>query len=154
MDPTHKPHQAAPASPSAPRPLPVRLVTPTPPISPVPPATPLETPPLPEDGFVGWDAEPDLTLAICEYNVEGNWELPRNLVELSLGGSRRCTISIPGRGLSARHCLLERRKHMLRLHDLDSSHGTFVRSRRLEGSADLITADRFTARPKTFVSPQ
>ncbi|TMQ23591.1 MAG: FHA domain-containing protein [Deltaproteobacteria bacterium] len=151
MDPTHKPHQAAPASPRAPRPLPVRLVTPTPPISPVPPATPLETPPLPEDGFVGCDAEPDVTVAICEYNVVGDWELPRNLVELSLGGSRRCTISIPGRGLSARHCLLQRRKHVLRLHDLDSSHGTFVRARRLDSSVDLSPGDMFTARPMTFV---
>jgi hypothetical protein len=75
----------------------------------------------------------------------------RNLIELSLGGSSQCTISIPGRGLSARHCLLERRKHKLRLHDLDSSHGTFVRGRRLEGSADLSPGDMFTARPMTFV---
>ncbi len=152
MDPTHKSHPAAPAPPGAPRLLPVRSVAPPPlPTSPTSPVTPVETPPLPDDGFVAWDAGPDPTVAICEYNVEGDWELHRSLVELSLGGSSRCTISIPGRGLSARHCLLEYRKHMLRLRDLDSSHGTFVRGRRLEGSADLSPGDTFTARPMTFV---
>jgi hypothetical protein len=113
--------------------------------------TPADTPPLPDDGFVAWDAGPDPTIGICEYNVEGDWELRRNVVEFSLGGSRQCTISIPGRGLSARHCLLARRKGKLRLHDLDSSHGTFIRGRRLEGSADLSPGDMFTARPMSFV---
>lgn len=134
MDPTHKSHHAAPALPGAPRALPGRSVSLLPPTSPGPPVTPLETPPPPDDGFVAWDAGPDPTVALCEYNVEGYWELHRNLAELSLGGSRQCTISIPGRGLSARHCLLQRRKHKLRLYDLDSSHGTFVRGRRLEDS--------------------
>jgi hypothetical protein len=94
---------------------------------------------------------PDPITAICEYNVAGDWELRQDLVEISLGGSSRCTISIPGRGLSAQHCLLERRARRVRLHDLDSSHGTFVRERRLEGSANLSPGDVFTARPMTFV---
>lgn len=113
--------------------------------------TPPETPPLPEDGFVAWDAGPDPTIALCEYDVEGDWELRRDLAELSIGGSSQCTISIPGRGLSARHCLLEHRKHRLLLRDLDSSHGTFVGGRRLEGPTDLHPGDTFTARPMTFV---
>jgi hypothetical protein len=113
--------------------------------------TPTRTPPLPDDRFVGWDAGPDPITAICEYNVAGGLELRRDLAEFSIGGSRKCTISIPGRGLSARHCLLERRARKLRLHDLDSSHGTFVRERRLEGLADLSPGDMFTALPMTFV---
>ena len=112
---------------------------------------PVRTPPLSDDRFVGWDAGPDPTTAICEYNVEGDWELRRDVAEFSLGESSKCTISIPSRGLSARHCLLERRAHKLRLHDLDSSHGTFVQARKLEGSADLNPGDMFTARPITFV---
>jgi hypothetical protein len=126
-------------------------VAPTPKTSPTSPVTPVETPLPPEDGFVAWDAGPDPTLALCEDNVEGDWELHPNLVEFSLGGSSQCTISIPGRGLSARHCLLERRKHRLLLRDLDSSHGTFFRGRRLEGPADLSPGDTFTARPMTFI---
>jgi len=106
---------------------------------------------LPDDRFVGWDAGPDPTTAVCEYNVEGDWELRRDVAEFSIGGSSQCTISIPGRALSARHCLLERRAHKLRLHDLDSSYGTFVRGRKLEGSADLSPGDMFTALPMTFV---
>jgi hypothetical protein len=112
--------------------------------------TPTRTPPLP-NRFLGWNAGPDPITAICEYNVAGDWELRRDLVELSIGGSSKCTISVPGRGLSARHCLLERRARKLRLHDLDSSHGIFVRERRLEGSADLSPGDMFTTHPMTFV---
>lgn len=39
----------------------------------------------------------------------------------------------------------------LRLNDLDSSYGIFVRGRRLEGFVDLSPGDMFTARPMTFV---
>ena len=113
--------------------------------------TPVQTPPLTDDRFVGWDAGPDRTTAISEYNVESDWELRRDVAEFSIGGSSKCTISIPGRGLSARHCFLGRHAHRLRLHDLDSSHGTFVRECKLEGSADLRPGDLFTARPMTFV---
>jgi hypothetical protein len=147
---TSNSRRVAPAAPAEGRSRQVNSVA-MPPSALAPPVTPVETPPLADDGFVGWDAGPDPTIAICEYNVEGNWELRRDLVEFSLGASRQCTISIPGRGLSARHCLLARRKGKLRLHDLDSSHGTFVRGRRLEGSADLSPGDMFTARPMSFV---
>lgn len=139
---------AAPGALSSPR---TDSAAPMPASSPAPPVTPVRTPPVPDDGFVGWDAGPDPTTAICEYNVERDWELRRDVAEFTIGGSSKCTISIPGRGLSARHCFLQRRAHKLRLHDLDSSHGTFVRERRLEGSADLSPGDMFTARPITFV---
>jgi FHA domain len=151
MDPTDKLRQRVPAPPDAPRSPRINSVAPTPRSSTASPVTPAQTPPLPDDRFVGWDAGPDPITAICEYNVAGDWELRRDLVELSIGGSSQCTISIPGRGLSARHCLLERRARKLRLHDLDSSHGTFVRERRLEGSADLSPGDMFTAKPMIFV---
>jgi len=149
MDPTTK---SRPRVVSAPRGAPTAarrsVAAPT---SPSPRQTPPRTPPLPDDRFVGWDAGPDPTSAVCEYNVEGDWELRRDIAEFNIGGSSKCIISIPGRGLSARHCFLERRAHKLRLHDLDSSHGTFVRGRKLEGSADLSPGDMFTARPMTFV---
>lgn len=150
MDPTDKSRQGVPAQPDPPSSLRISSVKPTPRNSPASPVTPTRTPTL-SDRFVGWDAGPDPITAICEYNVVGGWELRRDLAEFSIGGSRTCTISIPGRGLSARHCLLERRARKLRLHDLDSSHGTFVRERRLEGLADLSPGDMFTARPMTFV---
>ena len=119
--------------------------------SPSSPVTPVQTPPLSDDRFAGWDAGPDPTTALCEFGLEGDWELHRDIAEFTLGGSSRCTLSIPGRGLSARHCLLERRAHKLRLHDLDSSHGTFVRERKLEGSADLSPGDQFRPLPITLV---
>lgn len=83
--------------------------------------TPVQTPPQPDDPFVGWDAGPDPITALCEYGVVGDWELRRDVAEFTIGGSSKCTIPIPGRGLSARHCYLERRLEMLRLHDLNST---------------------------------
>jgi len=151
MESTDKSRPRVPAPPDAPSSLQLRSAAPTPRRSHASRVTPERTPPLPDDGFVGWDAGPDLITAICEYNVVGDWELRQDLDDFSLGGSSKCTISIPGRGLSARHCLLERRARRVRLHDLDSSHGTYVRERRLEGFADLSPGDMFTARPMTFV---
>ena len=109
-----------------------------------------QTPPLPDGRFVGWAEGHDPTIAICEYNVEGDWELRRDLGEFSIGRSSRCTISFPDRGLSARHCLLERRGRKLLLRDLDSSHGTFIRERKVEGSVELSPGDLFMAPPMTF----
>jgi len=149
MDPTDKPRPRVPAPQETSGSLRLSRVTPR--NSPASPATPARTPPPPNDRFLGWDAGPDPTIAICEYDVTGDWELRGDLAELSLGGSSQCTISIPGRGLSARHCLLERRARKLRLNDLASSYGVFFRGRRLEGFADLSPGDMFTARPMTFV---
>jgi hypothetical protein len=152
MNPTEKLRRgvtvAAAGTPSGLRPS---SAAPTPPGGPDLPATPARTPPLRDDRFMGWDAGPDPTTALCEYGVEGDWELRGDVPEFTIGGSSKCSISIPGRGLSARHCLLERRADKLRLHDLDSSHGTFVRERKLDGSADLSPGDMFTPRPITFV---
>jgi len=149
MDSTDKPRPRVPAPPpSSPQ---LGSVAPTPKKSRASRVTPEQTPPLPDDPFVGWDAGPDLITAICEYDVVGDWELRQDLDDFSLGGSSKCTISIPGRGLSARHCLLQRRAPRVRLHDLDSSHGTYFRERRLAGFADLSPGDTFTARPMTFV---
>ena len=84
---THNSHPTAPVAPGAPRSLPVSSASASATNAPESPVTPPETPPLPEDGFVAWDAGPDPTIALCEYNVEGDWELRRDLAELSIGGS-------------------------------------------------------------------
>ena len=152
MGPIDKLCQGAPTSPAAPSSFRLSSVAPTLSQSPSPvsPVT-ARTPPLPDDRFVGCDAGPDPTVAIGENNVEGDWEL--RLGEISIGGSRQCTISIPDRGMSARHCLLDRRARArkLLLYDLDSSHGTFFREQKLEGSVELRPGDMFTAPPVTFV---
>jgi len=114
-------------------------------------ATPMRTPPLADDWFDGWGGGPDLTTALCEYNVAGEWMLSRDVWQFTLGTSRKCDIAIPRRGLSGSHCRLERCVHKLRIYDLDSTHGTFVRGRRIEGSAELSPGDLFTPQPVTFV---
>ena len=142
---------AAPGEPSALRASATAPAAPTPLSSPATLVTPVQTPPQPDDQFVGWDSGPDPITALCEYGVVGDWELRRDVAEFTLGGSSKCAIPIPGRGLSARHCYLERRLQRLRLHDLNSTHGTFLRDRKLEGPADLSPGDTFTPRPMTLV---
>lgn len=119
--------------------------------APASPVTPGRTPPLPDDRFLGWEAGPDPTTALCAYDVEGDWELPLNVPDFSVGDSEECAISIPGRGLSARHFVLGRYGHRTRLNDLGSTHGTFFRERRLVGWADLCPGDIFAAPPMTFL---
>lgn len=152
MDTTDKLRRGAtPAAPGVPSALRVSSAASTLLSFPATPVTPVQTPPQPDDQFVGWDAGPDPITALCEYGVVGDWELRRDVAEFTLGGSSKCTISIPERGLSARHCYLERRSQMLRLHDLNSTHGTFFRDRKLGGSADLSPGDTFRLRPMTLV---
>lgn len=116
------------------------------------PVTPVRTGPLADEQLTGWDGGPDPITALREYDGAGEWELPRDIKRFALGGSRSCDISIPGRGLSATHCLLERRANKIRLYDQDSTHGTFVRDRRTEGSADLNPGDTFAPRPITLIA--
>src|SRR5262245_17106552 len=72
------------------------------------------TPTLSDDRFAGWPAVPDPILAICNYDVEGDWELRPDLKDISVGASSECSISVPGLGLSARHFLMARHAHKLR----------------------------------------
>lgn len=115
------------------------------------PVTPPRTGPLPDDQLTGWEGGPNPITALCEYNVAGNWELPRGTKRFVLGGSRSCTIAIPDRGLSATHCLLERRADKIRLYDEHSTHGTFVRGYKIT-DADLNPGDTFTPRPITLIA--
>jgi hypothetical protein len=129
------------------------------------PVTPVQTPPLTEDRFAGWDGGPDPITWLCELDAAALWELPRNVRRFTVGGSRNgghaapqaagaqfvAHISIPGRGLSATHCLLERRADRLRVYDQHSTNGTFVRGRKIE-IADLNPGDTFSPNPITLVA--
>jgi hypothetical protein len=60
-------------------------------------------------------------------------------------------ISIPGRGLSATHLLLERRADKLRVCDQHSTNGTFMRGHRID-MADLNPGDTFSPNPITLIA--
>src|SRR4051794_38061859 len=75
MGSTDKFRQCLPAPPAAPSSLLLSSAAPT--QSKSSSSVTARTPPLPDDRFVGWDGGPDPTIAICEYNVEGDWELRR-----------------------------------------------------------------------------
>src|ERR1044071_1128679 len=138
-------------------------ITPSPPEG--SPVTPAQTPPLPDDHFTGWEGGADPTTWLGEFDAAGLWHLPRAVRWFTLGGSRDANpkmsdnggtqpsahISIPGRGLSATHCLLERRADRLRVYDQHSPNGTFIRGRRIE-VADLNPGDTFPPNPVTLVA--
>lgn len=137
------------------------ILSPSPPGSPV---TPAQTPPLPAGQFTGWDGGPDPTTWLGEFDAAGIWHLPRNVRWFTLGGSRSgkawpsemertptMHISIPGRGLSATHLLLERRADKLRVYDQHSTNGTFMRGRRID-MADLNPGDTFSPNPITLIA--
>jgi|SRR5215510_8790195 len=115
------------------------------------PSTPAWTPPIDETQHGAWFDGEDAIVALCEYNADREYELPLDVKSFRLGGSRSCEVSLPGRGLSAIHCLLERRGRRFLVHDQQSTHGTIHDGRKIE-VADLHPGDRFTAVPVTFVA--
>jgi hypothetical protein len=112
--------------------------------------TPVRTRPLDEARRDAWLEDPDVitALRVCDEDVE---------LELSakgtftLGGSRRCDLTVRGRDLSATHLLLERIDHRLRVYDLRSTNGTFFGGRRAE-VFEIYPGDTFTAAPVTFLA--
>lgn len=113
--------------------------------------TPARTPPIDEVQCEAWFDGDDVIVALREFNVDREYDLPLGITSFRLGSSRSCEISLPGRGLSAIHCLLERRGRRLLVHDQQSTHGTVHHARKIE-VAELQPGDRFTAVPVTFVA--
>lgn len=115
------------------------------------PSTPAWTPPIDEAQHEAWFDGEDAIVSLREYNADREYELPLPIKSFRLGGSRSCEISLPDRGLSAFHCLLERRGRRFLVHDQQSTHGTIHDGRKTE-VAELQPGDRFTAVPVTFVA--
>ena len=115
-----------------------------------PPSTPPWTPPLDEAQCEPWYEGDDAVVALREYDSDREYDLPLHIQSFRLGGSRSCEVSVPGRGLSAVHCLLERRGSRFLVHDQHSTHGTIDDGRKIQ-VADLHPGDRFTAVPVTFL---
>lgn len=115
------------------------------------PSTPVRTPPLDDAHREARYDGPDAIIALREYDTDREYELPLDGNLYRLGGSRLCEVSVPGRGLSAVHCLLERRGTRFLVHDQRSTHGTSREGRKID-VADLDPGDCFTATPVTFVA--
>jgi hypothetical protein len=111
--------------------------------------TPVRTKPLDEAQRGPWFDGPDVVTALRVYDGDIEYELPRKGT-FTLGASRTCDLAVPGRGLSATHCLLERKGSRLRLYDEHSTNGTFFGGRRID-VIDLNPGDTFTADPVTFL---
>lgn len=115
----------------------------------------LPTPPrLDETGEEAWYDGEDAIVALREFEAEDgapDLDLPLDIKSYRLGASRSCEVWVPDRGLSAVHCLLERRKKQILVHDEQSTHGIVHDGRKVD-AVYLLPGDRFTARPVTFIT--
>jgi hypothetical protein len=114
------------------------------------PSTPARTQPLDEAQREAWFEGPDVVTALRIYDGDVEYELPRQAT-VTLGASRRCDVHVPDRGLSALHCLLERKGGRFRVHDQHSTNGLFSWGRRVE-TCDVYPGDTFTPAPLTFLA--
>jgi hypothetical protein len=93
---------------------------------------------------------------VGEFEAAGEWPFPQDRARVVLGGSRirddspSPDISIPDRGLSGTHCLLERRANSIRIYDQGSTNGTYVGNTKIETSWDVRIGDKFSPRPLTL----
>jgi len=120
------------------------------------PVTPVPTPRVapPEDAEQLAGLYP--VAYVGEYEKPGVWAFPQDRSRVVIGGSRGGPdepppdISIPERGLSSTHCLLERRASSVRIYDMHSTNGTFVGNTRIESSWDVRIGDTFSPWPLTL----
>lgn len=112
--------------------------------------TPPRTRPLDEAQRAAWFDGPDLVTAVRVYDGDAEYEVPRTAT-ITLGASRRCTVHLPGRGLSALHCLFERKGSQLRVYDQHSSNGMYFGGRRV-AAIELFPGDTFTPAPVTLLA--
>jgi len=118
------------------------------------PNTPVHTAPLQEAQRGAWSDGPDLITALREFGPDAKeleYLLPSDVRLLTIGASRKCDLTLHGRGLSAKHGQLERVPDGMRLVDLGSTNGTYFRDCRVS-DAKISPGDTFTLAPVTFLA--
>ncbi len=68
-----------------------------------------------------------------------------------LGRRHGCDLRIPLPTVSRRHCEIERNGETLKIRDLDSSGGTFVNDKRIQGESPVKAGDYIRIGPLIFV---
>jgi FHA domain len=121
------------------------------PLAPGSSKTPARTDPLAEAQRGAWFESTDAITGLREYDGADSPELvlPREVQRATIGASRSCDISLSGRGLSATHCLVERRGDRLRLLDQHSTNGMYFHDRRVH-DISIAPGDVFTLVPVTL----
>lgn len=74
----------------------------------------------------------------------------RNAVTV-MGRRHDCDLRIPLPSVSRRHCEIERNGEALKIRDLDSTCGTFVNSKKVNGDSPVTAGDYIRIGPLTFV---
>src|SRR5262245_7879997 len=114
------------------------------------PRTPVQTRPLDDAQRGAWYEGPDVVTALRIPDEDQEYSRPARAT-VTLGASRSCDLSLPGRDLSALHCAFVRKGSRLRMHDQHSTNGVFFGGRRVE-EIDLYPGDTFLAAPVTFLA--
>ena len=83
-------------------------------------------------------------------NLATGEKLPLNMWETSVGRSPTSDISVPVMTVSRSHAVISRRIKGWYIYDLDSTSGTFVNGKKIEGKAILNSGDVFSLHDVEF----
>ncbi|HEY7327819.1 MAG TPA: FHA domain-containing protein [Gemmataceae bacterium] len=76
--------------------------------------------------------------------------IPINVPQFVIGRDPACQLRPASRQISKRHCALVRRKDKVFVLDFDSTNGTFVNDRQVNGGIELLSGDQLGVGPLTF----
>ncbi|MBX3157291.1 MAG: FHA domain-containing protein [Deltaproteobacteria bacterium] len=80
-----------------------------------------------------------------------HFELPRQLVTITLGSAESCDIVVPSQYVSRHHLTIERRHGGIRIHD-HSKNGTYIDARRIGDDRDIRAGQGFSAGAASFIA--
>jgi hypothetical protein len=123
-------------------------------VSKKPPKPPKPDPTPPRTITVPLDKRPvirdeDLIVALRELGADVELALPTTRGRFTLGRGERCDLVLASLHVSTEHCVLERRKHAIRVVDQDSHNGTVFEGKR-EHEFQIGVGDRFQVATTTL----
>jgi pSer/pThr/pTyr-binding forkhead associated (FHA) protein len=108
------------------------------------PVSSMKTKTVPEDRRDGFFEGPDPVTWIHIPGTVHQFELPKQLKNITLGSAPDCDIVVPSAYLSRHHCTIERGFGGIRIHD-HSKNGTYVEGRRIDREKDVRPGEIFGA---------
>jgi pSer/pThr/pTyr-binding forkhead associated (FHA) protein len=91
-----------------------------------------------------------MKVVLIKFKADQRRDFPLSAQKTLLGRGTDCSLRVPARDVSRKHCEIEVTAGKAMLRDLGSSNGTFVNGKRVT-EAPLQAGDRLTLGPVTFV---
>jgi pSer/pThr/pTyr-binding forkhead associated (FHA) protein len=88
-------------------------------------------------------------IVLSEGKVKGR-EIPVRTFPFIIGRDPQCQLRPASALVSNRHCAILVRDNKVFVHDLQSTNGTFVNSRKITGNIEVSNEDQLTVSPLTF----